>query len=159
MGDRFQVVSNRAFDACFDSSGISRSALSSGAVVAFREHLGWAFAAVFTSIDSIFRFMENIVARSAGNISRHMASVGNYLEFCRQNGFAADDGQVRGASDGCCIAEESESGRESCAVIVEDVSFAYPNATDRLSIEYRFGFGRGRRLRSLVKTELEKLPS
>ena len=27
-----------------------------------------AFAAVFTSIDSILRFMENIVARSAGNI-------------------------------------------------------------------------------------------
>ena len=34
-----------------------------------------------------------------------------------------------------------------------------PMPTDRLSIEYRFGFGRGRRLRSLVKTELEKLPS
>ena len=102
-----------------------------------------AFAAVFTSIDSIFRFMENIVARSAGNISRHMASVGNYLEFCRQNGFAADDGQVRGASDGCCIAEESESGRESCAVIVEDVSFAYPNADrpslDRISVRIRKG--------------------
>ena len=102
-----------------------------------------AFAAVFTSIASIFRFMENIVARSAGNISRHMASVGNYLEFCRQNGFAADDGQVRGASDGCCIAEESESGRESCAVIVEDVSFAYPNADrpflDRISVRIRTG--------------------
>ena len=73
----------------------------------------------------------------------HMASVGNYFEFCRQNGFAADDGQVRGASDGCCIAEESESGRESCAVIVEDVSFAYPNADrpslDRISVRIRKG--------------------
>lgn len=34
-----------------------------------------------------------------------------------------------------------------------------PMPTDRLSIEYRFGFGRGRRLRSLVKTELERAAS
>ena len=58
----------QSFDACFDSSGISRvlfllvRSLLSGNISA------GAFAAVFTSIDSIFRFMENIVARSAGNI-------------------------------------------------------------------------------------------
>ncbi len=92
-----------------------------------------AFAAVFTSIDSIFRFMENIVTKSVGNISQNMVTVVNYIEFCRYasgcSQFSEDDGRKDASSEYCILADR--------------ISFSYPNSKkpsiDQVSIAVKRG--------------------
>ena len=143
MGDRFQVVSNRAFDACFDSSGISgvlfllvRSLLSGNISAG-------AFAAVFTSIDSIFRFMENIVARSAGNISRHMASVVIILSFAGRMGLRPTMARSEELLTAAVLQRKVKAAGKAVPSLWKTFLLPIPMPTDRLSIEYRFGFEGG----------------
>ena len=91
-----------------------------------------AFAAVFTSIDSIFRFMENIITRSVGNISRNMAAAENYLDFCRYAAAFRDGGQIK-----------ADALPEEYAIVAEGISFRYPNSekwsVDDVSVAVRKG--------------------
>lgn len=78
-----------------------------------------AFAAVFTSIGSLFAIMEDAVCTIFGNISRDWGTIQNYLNFLRM--------QERGGVERA-LPKELE-------ITLKDVTFAYPQS-ERNAVEH-----------------------
>lgn len=86
-----------------------------------------AFAAVFGSIDMLFRLMEQMIAYHIGNMASNLGKAHNFIRFMEL--------PERGGVEGIPNFNEG--------IVVENVSFTYPNANhksvDDVSISIRAG--------------------